>query len=109
MSYAVIEIVGIESFTDAVIEAKKEKKTRGKKIFEIEREFVIQEGAFAVGYDVKDVFWPPNCVVVSIVKNKDSSEHHGVLGEGDKLCIHYKTAFPEEVFGQLEDFVGKQS
>ena len=109
VSYAVIEFVGIESFTDAVIEAKKEKKTRGKKIIEAEREFVIKEGAFAVGFEVKDVFWPPNCVVVSIVKNKDSTEHHGVLSEGDRLCIHYKTAYPEEIIEQLEDFVGKQS
>ena len=109
VSFAVIELVGIESFSDAVIESKKEKRNHGRTIIEAEKEFIIQKDAFAIGYEVRDVFWPPNCVVVSIVKGENSSDHHGVLGEGDRLCIHYKTAFPDEIIEQLEDFVGKQS
>ena len=108
VSFAVIEITGVESFSEAVVETKIANRNRGREVFEAEVELVVQREAFVIGHEVRDILWPPNCIIVSVIKNPDSTEHHAGLSEGDLLCVHYRTSYPEQTERQLEDLVGKQ-
>ena len=107
ISFAVIEIAGVESFNDTVVETKIEERNRGREVFETEVELIVQKGAFVEGQEVRDILWPPDCIVVSIIK--DPERPHGAgLGAGDMLCIHCRTAHPEFIAERLEELVGDQ-
>lgn len=108
VSFAVIEVVGIESFNDTVVEMKIADQNRGREVLETEVELIVQKDSFVIGHEVRDILWPPHCIIVSIIKNPDASEVHGTLGEGDILYVHYRTAYPEYAAERLEELVGKQ-
>ena len=107
VAYAVIEVVGIHSFTDEIIETKVEARNYGRKICTVDVDLTVKEGSFVVGKEIRDILWPPSCVVVS-VSNSPEARTHGGLHTGDVLHIHYRTAYPEYTREKLEDLVGKQ-
>ncbi len=109
VAFTVIETVGIHSFNDAVIDLKIAERNRGLEIFENEVELIVKENAFVIGRETRDVLWPADCIVVSVIKNPDRRNSHGGFGEGDLLCVHYRTAHPEYVADRLEELVGKQN
>ncbi len=108
IAFAVIETFGIHSFNDTVVEMKIADRNRGREMIETEVELVVQKDSFVIGHEVRDILWPPHCVIVSIIKNSDAGEGHIGLAEGDLLYVHYKTAYPEYTAERLEDLVGKQ-
>ncbi len=109
VSYLVIESSGVASFSDTVIEAKAEKAHKGKISVIIDTYITVQESAFAVGKEIRDVLLPPTCTVLSIDKNR-SNEDTGLmyLSTGDVLHIHYQTYEPEETFSSLKAIFGEQ-
>ena len=107
VAYAVIEVVGIHSFTDEIIETKVEARNFGRRVCAIDVDLTVKEGSFVVGKEIRDILWPPSCVVVS-VSNSPEARTHGGLHSGDVLHIHYRTAHPEYTREKLEDLVGKQ-
>ena len=108
ISFLVIETSGIHSFNDTVVEMKIAERSRGLEIFENEVELIVKKDAFVIGREIKDVLWPPSCVVVSVIKNPDVAHHGGEICEGDMLGIRYKTAHPEFIAERLEELLGKQ-
>lgn len=107
LSYAVIEIAGISSFNDSVIEAKVDYENTGKEAHLIDTSFTITPNAFVIGKEIRDILWPPTCVITSVRKNSNS--HTSLLEAGDKLHLHYRTTDPEYTFKKLEDLMGKQT
>ena len=107
IAFAVIETFGIHSFNDTVVDLKIEERNQGREVLETEFELIVQKDSFVIGYEVRDILWPPNCIVVSVIKDPQAPQHTG-LGEGDMLCVHYRTAFPEYTADRLEELVGDQ-
>lgn len=107
-AFTVIETAGVHSFNDTVVDMKIDERDRGREIFENNVEIIVKKNAFVIGREVRDVLWPPDCVVVSIIKNPDSIHERGGIGEGDLLGVHYRTAHPEFIAERLEELVGKQ-
>lgn len=108
VSFAVIELTGIHSFNDTVVDMKIAERSRGREVFENEAELIVRRDAFVIGREIRDVLWPPRCMVVSVIKNPALPQNDGKLHEGDMLCIHYRTADPEYTAEKLEELVGDQ-
>lgn len=93
LSYMIIEIFNITSLNDISLEEKLKIENKNRiKIFS-EVKLIVQDGAFAVGKMVRDVFWPANCQVLSVIFNnearatEDGDKH---IHEGDTLHILYQ-------------------
>ena len=73
---------------------------------------VVQKGAFAVGKQIRDIFWPRNLFVLSTKKVSSNTKidvHGGKeLGEGDILHIRYTTTDDMLTRRELFDIVGEQ-
>ena len=108
LSYAVIEIAGIHSFNDLVIDTKVKAQNEGKTAHLVDTSFVIKPNAFVIGKEIRDILWPPTCVITSVRKNPHSDTHSPFLEEGDILHLHYRTTTPEYTFQKLENLIGKQ-
>ncbi|MBQ2248530.1 MAG: chloride channel protein, partial [Clostridia bacterium] len=108
VSFLVIEIFGVPAFNETVLEARVEEENEGKSAQVIDTELTVRAGSFAVGKEIRDVLWPPTCVILSVDK---SPTHHGGLtgiSEGDVLHVHYRTYDPPVTMRRLEDLVGPQ-
>lgn len=108
VSFLVIEIFGVPAFNETVLEARVEEEHEGKTAQIIDTELTVRAGSFAVGKEIRDVLWPPTCVILSVDK---SPTHHGGLtgiSEGDVLHVHYRTFDPDVTMHRLEDLVGPQ-
>ena len=108
VAYMVIEVVGIAAFTDTVIESKIETSHNGKKPIIFDVYLTVQPRAFVVEKEIRDVLWPPTCVVLGVEKNTDARTKIGIA-EGDVLHVHYQSYSPHATFEELERLVGRQS
>ena len=108
VAFAVIELTGIHSFNDTVVDMKIAERNRGREVFENQVELIVKKGAFVVGREVRDVLWPPRCMVVSVIKDPDVRHDDGKIHEGDMLTVHYNTTHPEFIEEKLEELVGDQ-
>ncbi len=104
----VVEMSGLEDFTDTVIEAKVHRITKGKEasIFVVPLE--VKKNTFVVGKELRDVLWPNSCVVVSF-EHADKNRGMTAIFEGDVITVRYKTYNPSETLKEFEALVGKQS
>lgn len=108
-AFVVIESVGIPSFTDTVIEGKTEEYNRDRKTETIDAYLTVGEGAFVIGKDIKDILWPPACVIVSVNNAISASRIGSGMAPRDVLHIHCQTSHPDITARDLEALVGKQS
>lgn len=108
LSYAVIEITGLHSFNDLVIESKVKEENKGKIPYLVDTSIIIKPNAFVIGKEIRDILWPPTCVITSVRKKPDSDTHSPFLGEGDILHLHYRTTNPKQTFQKLESLIGQQ-
>ena len=104
VAFAVIEVVGIHSFNDVVVDMKIEEYNKGRELIESDVELVVQKDAFVISKEIKDVLWPPNCVVIPVIK----ASRGPAIGEGDLLRVHCRTHHPEFIEERLEELLGKQ-
>ncbi len=107
ISYAIVEIAGVHCFTDSVIEAKVKADRADKTPLLIDTEFTVSADAFVVGKEIRDILWPPTCIITA-VKKKAATSGVSFIGEGDILHLHYTTFDPEDTFAKLEDLIGRQ-
>lgn len=108
VSFLLIEIFGVPAFNETVLEARVEEENEGKTAQIIDTYLTVHSGSFAVGKEIRDVLWPPTCVILSVDK---SPTHHGGLtgiSEGDVLHVHYRSYDPPATMRRLEDLVGPQ-
>ena len=109
IAFTVIETVGEHSFNDTVVDMKIAERNRGREVYENEAELIVSGDAFVIGREIRDVLWPPNCTVVSVIKNPYAASHRSSeFGEGDMLRVHFRTTDPEFIAARLEELVGKQ-
>ncbi len=107
ISFVVMEALGIPGFTDTVIEAKVESDREGKKAEMMDLQLTVAENSFADGKEIRDIFWPPSCTILSIHKN--AKRHHGQqMDAGDVLHVYCRSYNPAATAKQLEALVGKQ-
>lgn len=105
-AYLIIETVGIHSFTDTVIEHKVRASIRGKTSQAIDVHMTVQRDAFVVGKEIRDILWPPNCLVLSI---KRVNVGNAAMFEGDVLHLRCLTYDRTETMILLEALIGVQS
>lgn len=109
LAYLVIEVVGVEGFTEAVVDRRVAAERKGKTSQTVEADFVVRPGSFAVGKEVRDILWPPSCVILSVYRNPDRTDRHfGGMNVGDILHLHYTTYDPAATKEALEHLVGVQ-
>ena len=106
-AYLVVEILGVPSFTDTVIESKLHNEYKDKARTVVDSYMTVKEGALAVGMEVRDVLWPPTCTILSIEKSNTKSRiHSGIIEAGDVLHLHYRTYDRDETLALLVDILG---
>lgn len=118
-AFLVIETAGVVAFNETVIEGKIEDENKGKTTSIIDTHLTVQEGAFVIGKEIRDILWPPTCVVLSVHRpsasdDEDENEaeaesHIPGISVGDVLHVHYQTCTPSETWKSLEALVGLQS
>lgn len=109
VAYIVVEMLGVPSFTDTVIESKEHKAHEGKTPLVVDSHMRVEKGAFAIGMEIRDILWPTTCTVLSVDKQHvPHGSHAGVISEGDVLHLHYLTYDPQETMRLLTDILGDQ-
>ena len=108
IALVIVEASGCEDFTDAVIEAKMHKFTKGKTAHTVEVGLTVKEDSFAVGKDISNLLLPNSCVIVSYKRNEDKAASIGIA-EGDLINVRYVTYTPEQTRDELYALVGPQS
>lgn len=105
-AYFIIEMLGVPAFSEVVIGTKVESERAGKSATVVKKYITVRDGSFIVGKEIRDILWPPTCVVTSIKKAEGASGHCSAVG--DVLHVHYVTYDNEETIRLLEAIVGDQ-
>ena len=109
ISYLIAEASNQESYTDTVIETRTKALHANRLAVIIDSHMEVQPGAFAVGMELRDILWPPTCVVLSVNKNHSAlHEHSTKIEEGDVLHLHYQTYNTRETLSTLAQILGEQ-
>ena len=108
-AFVVIELMGVPSFSDTVIEGKIEHYNEGLKPLTIDAYLTVAEDSFVIGKEVRDILWPPACVIVSVNNNPSAARIGMGMTTGDVLHVHCRTTHPSITAAELEAIVGKQS
>ena len=108
----VTELFNQTSFYDSVMERMEKEQTSGKTPKIACFEMKVLPGAFVIGKAVRDVMWPPSCVVLSIKraeKNTADTDHDGEkrLYEGDTVVVRARFFEEEELKKVLLGLMGK--
>lgn len=98
LAYAIPEALREESVGEHVLDRRAETLRRGKTITEEETEIPIEKNSFAVGKEIRDIFWPDGVRVLS-VKKADADSH--LLSPGDVLLIRLSTYDKEKTTKEL--------
>ena len=104
----VVEISGLEDFTDTVVEANIHSLSNGKKPELIEATFTVTETSFVANKDLRDVFWPNSCIVISFERLPINYGKHKIA-VGDIVTVRYSTYDIEASEKELRAFVGEES
>ncbi|MBQ8392997.1 MAG: chloride channel protein [Clostridia bacterium] len=113
VSFMITEIFGAKSINDTVVEDRVEELNDGKDARVIDTYVRVSENAFAVGKQIRDIFWPANLFVLSVKHDQrrraEVDEHGGkALREGDILHVRYSTYDEAESRAELLAIVGNQ-
>ena len=110
VAFLITEIFGAESINDRVLENLVHEINAGKTPEIIDRYVPVKRGAFAIGMQVRDIFWPTGLFVLShkqVLPEEQRSKHSPkALHEGDIIhvrCTTFDAARTEE---KLKDIVG---
>ncbi len=113
LSFAITEIFRAKSINETIIERRTNETCGNKTVENIDTNVTIKEGAFAIGKQIRDIFWPYTLKVLS-VKHSESSESEtdqyadNVLRKGDVLHIRYSTTDKNETQKELFAIIGEQ-
>ncbi|MBQ7906532.1 MAG: chloride channel protein [Clostridia bacterium] len=114
VAYLVSEAFGTKSINDRAMEERIEELNQGKVAEIVNEKLEIKEGAFAVGKQIRDIFWPANLFVLSVKKAESRSaevDGHGgkEISAGDILTIQYSTTDIEQTRKELDAIAGAQA
>ncbi len=97
LAYAIPEALGEESIGECVLARRKELLHKGKTFTEEEIKLSVEQGAFAVGKEIRDIFWPDGVRVLSVEK---AAKGH-LLVSGDVLLVRIATFDREKAMDEL--------
>ena len=113
VSFIVTEIFGVKGINDKIIDniVKTQEETHKRLI--IDTHITIQKGSFVEYRHVKDIIWPSNFFLLSIIPSKTRQAHIDqegsmTLHEGDVLHIRYATFDERHTKEELISIVGEQ-
>ena len=105
-AFVITELFGAESINDRVLEHRVASLNKQRHRRVIDTTITVQEGAFAVGRAVRDIFWPNGLFVLS-VRSKDTVPAEG-LRVGDVLHVRYTADETTAARQALVAVVGEQ-
>ncbi len=113
VSYVITEFFGVQSISDVVVEHRAESLYRNKVPHVAEAFVTVAQGSFAVGKQIRDIFWPNNLFVLSVKFAKNDHvevDGHGgkAIRAGDVLHVRYSTYDPSATIEELLAIVGEQ-
>ncbi len=107
ISYIIVEALAIECFYETVIHAKVKEESRDRKSSVIDDYFTVQPNAFIVGKELRDILWPPSCIVLSVERAGSGKSHNdGPIMVGDKLHVHATTYNEKRTLFDLKTILG---
>ena len=112
-AYIITEIFRVKSINESILDTKVEEYNEDKTPKVIDTFVTVQKGAFAIGKQIRDIFWPSNLFVLSI-KHDDTKaaevDKHGekAIREGDLLHVRYSTYDEDQTREELMAIVGEQ-
>lgn len=112
-AFIITEIFGVHSINDTVLEDRAHAQNEGKNFRVIDTFVTVQPAAFAIGKQIRDIFWPRNLFVLSVQHGKkhgaEVDEHGGKeIRDGDILHVRYSTYDEEKTAEELMAIVGEQ-
>ena len=113
IAYMITEIFGVKSINESVIKNKTDALRKGR-IRVVKEALVTAHGdSFAIGKQLRDIFWPSGMFIVSIKRKKASDavvDEYGekTIREGDVLHLRYSTTDEESTKQELLAIVGEQ-
>ncbi len=114
IAFVITEIFEAKSIPDTVLDTRIEEQNDGKEKKVIDTFVTVQKNAFAIGKQIRDIFWPSNLFVLSLkhdeTKKAEVDEHGGKeIREGDLLHVRYSTFDEVATREELFAIVGEQS
>ena len=113
VAYMITELFDVKSINETILDNKLEDYRHGKKFEVIDTFVTVQKGSFAIGKQIRDIFWPANLFVLSI-KHDDTRtaevDKHGEkdIREGDILHVRYSTYDEKATRAELIAIIGDQ-
>ena len=86
----------------------------GKEPVTVDTTVTVGADTFAVGKQVRDIFWPANLFVLAVRRDTEHKEEMDERGDktlrvGDTLHVRYETYDPDETKRELYAIVGTQN
>ena len=111
VSYLTVELLGAEPVMEFVYESRLEQEHEGQERCIYDLSLTVQADAFVIGKEVRDILWPPECVVLAVHHDSDSGHHshgnHSAIHAGDVLDLHFASYDKERTMNMLYDLVGE--
>ncbi len=113
VSFMITEIFDAKSINDVVLDNRIEELNEHRTSRVIDTYVTIQHGAFAIGKQIRDIFWPANLFVLSVrhaERKRAMVDEHGskAIHEGDVLHVRYSTYDADASREELVAIVGEQ-
>ncbi len=114
VAYIITELFEVKSINDIVVDTRVEEQNEGKTFKVIDTFVTVKKDAFAIGKQIRDIFWPANLFVLSLKHpetRKAEVDRHGgkEIEEGDVLHVRYSTYDESRTRAELISIVGEQS
>lgn len=106
VAYGTAELFGAVSINDRVLDSRMEQIRQGRTRMVGETTVTVQPHSFAVGKEIRDIFWPDGLFVLSVDKKRVLGGK--TLHEGDILCVRYATHDEKRLRKELTAIVGEQ-
>ena len=112
-AYAIPELLDAESINDSVLERRTKQLVDATPGKVIDTFVTVQKNSFAIGKQIRDIFWPANLFVLSLkhdeTRRAEVDEHGGKeIREGDILHVRYSTQDEAQTREELTAIVGEQ-
>lgn len=106
VSYGTVELFDAVSINDRVLDTRLEQIREGRSRTVAETTVTVQPLSFAVGKEIRDIFWPDGLFVLSV--DKKGALGGKTLHEGDQLRVRYATFDEKRLKRELAAILGKQ-
>ncbi len=103
LAFSISEAFGAKSTNDLILERREEDLLRNKTTLQEEFSLTVAPGAFAVGKEVRDIFWPHGVFILSVTRKDPASP---LLEQGDRLLLRCTSPEPEKVREELAAILG---